>query len=108
MRKKVKPFHQSIVKQLKAAEERISRNKSIGLFINRFITEVEIISTTIQTTTIAKEHLPELISSLEAFYLEFESKYPRIENACGAKRERQKIEKYFSEVIANLNQRLAA
>lgn len=108
MSRKVKPFHESILSQLKTAEEKFSKNKNIGMFISRFVGEVEIITSTIQLTDVPKEHLAGLISSLQKFYADFEAKYPRTEDACGAKRERKQIDVCFSEVIANLNQRLAA
>lgn len=108
MSKKEKPFHDSVLIQLKTAEEKFSKNKTIGMFISRFVTEVGTITTTIQLTDIPKENLEGLISNLQKFYTDFEEKYPRTEDACGGKRERKQIDAYFSEVIANLNERLAA
>lgn len=106
MSKKVKPFHVSIVNQLKAAEEKLSKNKSIGLFVSRFVTEVKTITTTIITTDVPEDLLPKLISDLEFFYQEFEAKYPRKEDACGGKRERAFIDEYFTDTIASLSERL--
>ena len=108
MSKRLKPFHLSILTQLKSAEEKFSKNYKIGLFVSRLTVEVETITATITATEVAKEHLPGLISGLELFYKEFENKYPRQENGCGGKRERAFIDKHFVDVIANLNNRLTA
>lgn len=108
MSRKVKPFHVSIVNQLKEAEEKLSKHKDIGLFVSRFVTEVRTITTTIISTKVSDEYLPKLIADLEFFYKEFEAKYPRNEDACGGKRERSFIDEYFTEAIASLNKRLAA
>jgi len=106
MSKKVKQFHVSIIDQLKVAEEKLSKNKNIGLFVSRFVIEVRTIATTICNTSVPIEHLPGLISALEFFYQEFEAKYPRNEDACGGKYERNSIEKDFKHVITSLQERL--
>jgi len=108
MGKKVEPFHISIVKQLKDAEVKMSKNKSIGLFVSQFVTEVKTMSVTIASTEIDKSCLPELISELSTFYREFESEYQRDEDGCGSKRERASIKKAFDDVINDLSKRLAA
>ena len=106
MSRKEKPFHVSILNQLRAAEEKLSKNKNIGLFVSRFVVEVRTITTTISGTTVPIEHLSGLISGLEFFYQEFEAKYPRNEDACGGKYERNSIEEDFKHVITALQERL--
>jgi hypothetical protein len=106
MSRKVKPFHLSILNQLRAAEEKLSKNKNIGLFVSRFVVEIRTITTTICNTSVPIEHLPGLISGLEFFYQEFEANYPRNEDACGGKYERNSIEEDFKRVITALQERL--
>lgn len=108
MSKKLKllPFHESVLKQLKKAEENLSKNKKIGLFVNHFVTEVGVITENIITTEIPKEHIGELISGLQKFYSDFEIKYPRGEDGCGSVKERSRIEKYFARAINNLSDRI--
>lgn len=100
------PFHESILKQLKSNEEKLSKNKNIGLFVSRFVIEVQTITKTIKNTKIPQENLGFLISGLQKFYSDFEAKYPISEDACGTKRERKIIDESFVSAIANLQSRL--
>jgi hypothetical protein len=107
MSRKVKPLHQSAVAQLKAAEEKLSKHQ-IGMFISRFVYQVETIMETINSTEVPKEFIKDLIAGLQTFYDDFEAKYPRQENGCGGKWERNKIEADFKSAIAGLEGRIAA
>lgn len=100
------PFHESILKKLMSAEVRLSKNKSIGLFVSRFVIEVQTITNTIENTAIPKENVGTLIAGLQKFYSDFESNYPILENACGGKRERKIIDESFVSTIANLQSQL--
>lgn len=106
MSKKLKPFHESIVSQLMSAEVRLSKNKSIGLFVSRFVVEVQTITHTIKNTVIPKENVVVLIDRLQKFYSDFESNYPISENACGGKKERKQIDECFVSTIAILQAQL--
>ena len=100
------PFHESILRQLKSNEEKLSKNKSIGLFVSRFVIEVQTTTETIKNTKIPKENLETLIVGLQKFYSDFETNYPISEDACGGKRERKQIKECFVSTIANLQERL--
>jgi|GEM_PF-3899204 hypothetical protein len=104
-KKKLKPFHESILDQLKTAEERLSKNRHIGLFVSRFVTEVQTITKTIKNTPVPQDKVETLIESLQQFYAEFESKYPISEDACGGKRERKQISECFTSTITDLQKR---
>lgn len=106
MSRKVKPLHQSAVAQLKSAEEKLSKHK-IGMFFSRFVYQVETIMETINTTEIPNEFITGLINDLQLFYDDFEDRYPRQENSCGSKLERNKIEEVFKSTIAGLKGRIA-
>ena len=105
--RKVKPLHKSAIDQLRAAEEKLSKHQ-IGLFISHFVSQVETITETINTTEIPNEFIDELATSLQTFYDDFEEKYPRQENGCGGKFERNKLEELFKGTITGLKGRLAA
>ena len=105
MNKKTKPFHESILRQLTSAEEKLSRSRKVGHF-NHFVPEIKTITDTISITKVPDEHLPALIFGLEEFYKDFEAQYPREEDGCGTKKERALIEKHLAKAIDSLKERL--